>query len=77
MDLIERGLIRKEGLFIKSSDKDIFGYFPVLSCHTLQNRHTIYRGGGGVLDLNLYGDVPTKKKFHPAPEFLPSNDTLF
>ena len=21
------------------------------------------RGGGGVLDLNLYGDVPTKKNF--------------
>ena len=35
-------------------------------------------GGGGVLDLNLYGDVPTKKIFfHPALEFSPSNDTLF
>ena len=33
--------------------------------------------GGGVLDLNLYGDVPRKKNFHRAPEFLPSNDTLF
>ena len=34
--------------------------------------------GGGVLDLNLYGDVHTKKNFfHRAPEFLPSNDTLF
>ena len=35
-------------------------------------------GGGGVLDLNLYEDVPTKKKFvRPALEFSPSNNTLF
>ena len=33
--------------------------------------------GEGVFGLNLYGDVPTKKIFHPAPESLPSNDTLF
>ena len=26
----------------------------------------IIPGGGGVLDLNLYGDVPTKKKFSPC-----------
>ena len=33
---------------------------------------------GGVLDLNLYGSVPTKRNFfHPAPENLPSFDTLF
>ena len=36
-----------------------------------------YPRGGGVLDLNLQEDVPTKKIFQPAPEFLPSNDTLF
>ena len=28
--LIERGLIREEGLFTKSNDKDIFGSFSVL-----------------------------------------------
>ena len=32
---------------------------------------------GGLLDLNLYGDVPTNLFFFPAPEFLPSNDTRF
>ena len=34
-------------------------------------------GGGGLLDLNFYGDVPTKIFFHPAAEFLPSNDSRF
>ena len=34
-------------------------------------------GGGGILDVDLYGDVPTKKIFHSASEFLPSNDTMF
>ena len=33
--------------------------------------------GEGVLDLNLYGGVPTKKIFYPGAELLPPNDTLF
>ena len=41
--LIERGLIREGGLFIKSSDKDIFGSFSVLLSHILRNQHTILR----------------------------------
>ena len=39
--------------------------------------HPTPTGGGGVIDLNLHGGVPTKKKFYPAPEFLPSNDARF
>ena len=41
--LIERGLIREGGLFTKSSDKDIFGSYSVLSSHILRNQHTIIR----------------------------------
>ena len=47
-------------------------------CHhqLVYGKLSVSVGGGGVLDLNLYGDVPKKKFFHPAPELLPSNDTL-
>ena len=41
-DLLEGGLI-EGGLFTKSSDKDIFGSFSVLSSHILRNQHTILR----------------------------------
>ena len=51
--------------------------YDLIKCFRSIFRHFATPGGGGVLDLNLYGDVPTKKKFHPTPEFLPSNDTLF
>ena len=37
------GLIREGGLFIKSSDKDIFGSFSVLLSHILRNQGTTLR----------------------------------
>ena len=63
----------------------------VLACAPLQPRPRDEVGGisnhqklvhtvpeaRGVLDLNLYGDVPTKKIFSPCSRILPSNDTLF
>ena len=39
--LLERGLIREGGLFTKSSNKDIFGSFSVLSSHIFRNQGTI------------------------------------
>ena len=43
-DLTEGGGLNREGgLFIKSSDKDIFGSFSVLLSHVLLNQHTILR----------------------------------
>ena len=41
--LIERGHIEEGGLFTKSSDKDTFSRFSVLSSHILRNEHTILR----------------------------------
>ena len=37
------GLIIEGGLFTKSSDNDLFGYFSVVSTHILHHQHTILR----------------------------------
>ena len=37
----------------------------------------VYITLGGVLDLNLYGDVLTKIFYYLPLEILPSNDTQF
>ena len=42
-DTPERGLNRDEGLFTKSSHKDVFGGFSVLLSHILGNQHKILR----------------------------------
>ena len=40
---LKRGCLLERGLFIKSSDDDVFGRFSVLLSHILQNQHTILR----------------------------------
>ena len=47
----------------------------IFADNELENRYIVH--DPKVHDLNLYGVEPTKKLFHAAPEFWPSNNTLF